>query len=283
MRGIGCGGEEGSLPTSWHVPGQRGSTPPLAYMTAAEGLVAASRGGQQAHGTGEAHTHPHQPPSSIEAEQPGVGGLVGAGRMEGAPGVPRDPSGGPDSEGQGGARPDARSVRARVSPLTRPGASWGSINAAPIAPIPPLPYPTLSINPTLPIAPIPPNQHHEPDPRLNHGRRRHGVTRPAVHAPSSAAGQARAGTDAGEGSSGAARVRARAPPHSRQGAAGVGGRAGLGGHKVGHEGLGPVTQHSPAEVAGLLEAVRGCEALALAVRADTRASRQVCPGVMPSF
>lgn len=133
--------------------------------------------------------------------------------------------------------PVRRRVRARAHPSTRPGASWGSINAAHIAPV-------------RPRRPSPSN----PRPR------------PAWQVPGTAADSAEPSApqqrpSGAQAACGAAAGRARDGGASGADSEGLGNRVRV--------------EPAPADVAGLLEALRGVEALALAVRADTHASRQV--------
>ena len=150
-----------------------------------------------------------------------------------------------------------RAARAHVSPAARPGASWGSINAAAIAPAPP--------------------------------RRRHaGAGRVAVQAPvgpiASAGGSRRAASEAA--SAGVARpgsaCAAVGVTRNPAAAAGEGPAGGVADVEARCEGFGGAAKAraraaAPADVAGLLAAVRGVEALALAVQEDTRASRRARP------
>ena len=135
-----------------------------------------------------------------------------------------------------------RRVRARVHPSTRPGASWGSINAVHIAPVRP-----RRLSPSNPRA-----------------------TRPAWQVAGSASGAAGPGPAQQRPSIGQAVCGASAGREQD----GRGSRAGSEGSEKRVR-----VEPAPADVAGLLQALRGVEALALAVREDTHASRQVMPGI----
>jgi len=171
------------------------------------------------------------------------GGLPGS-RREGRRTEARSPAG-------------VRAARVHVSPAARPGASWGSINAAAIAPV--LPQRRHTGAGRIAVkAPVGPAASADGSRRAASKAASADVARPGsacavgnvTRRPAAAAGEGPAGdmADAGarcEGSSGAAEARAHAA--------------------------------APADVAGLLEAMRGVEALALAVQEDTRASRRVRP------
>ena len=211
--------DQAALQASWRVQGAQGRFAG-ASGAAAEPAAAGSR--EQHAAMAEAAHEQRRPAACAGCRPPQSGEQRAGGSVEGPDRVPQQLQ---------------RRVRARVHPSTRPGASWGSINAAHIAPV-------------HPRRPSPSN------PR---------VSRPAWQVPGTAPG-------------GAEPSAPRQRPSGAQAACGAAAGGALDGGAGGadSEGLERVrVEPAPADVAGLLEALRGVEALALAVRADTHASRQV--------
>lgn len=225
--GAGSGADGSDSQTSWLAQGQPAGWAGE-HLTAADGAFA---------GSGACNPIP-QGPAAVDMAAGRIAGRPASGGCTGAWG----------SAGQvRGAAGRCRSARAYISPSTRAGASWGSINAAPIAPLPP---------------------------------RRPRAASPAPRRRSGSASGTGAGSAASEAAARTQGTRARAHISARLDGAegadgGVGQREGDAAAASSGGGAEARAGPTPAEVAGLLEAVRSVEALALAVREDTRTSRQV--------